>query len=106
MLETSRVKQVLLNLITNAIQASPDGEGVLVTTHIVNSGVSLTVSDRGCGISEENSESVFHPFFTTKKRGTGLGLGIVKNIVEAHGGEVFFCPNPEKGVTFSVVFPF
>ena len=105
MLDTSRVKQVLLNLVTNAIQASPAGERVLVTTRLVNSGVSLTISDRGCGISERNRESVFHPFFTTKKRGTGLGLGIVKKIVEAHEGEVFFHPNPEKGVTFSVLFP-
>jgi signal transduction histidine kinase len=64
------------------------------------------VSDRGCGITEEQRENVFHPFFSTKKAGTGLGLGIVKKIVEAHGGDVSFKSNPEKGVTFNVRFPF
>jgi len=66
----------------------------------------LKVADRGCGITEEHRDDVFHPFFSTKKAGTGLGLGIVKKIVEAHEGEVSFHPNPEKGVIFSVRLPF
>ena len=105
LLDGPRVKQVLLNLITNAIQASPAGERVFVKTLMERHGVVLKVIDHGCGISEEHYESVFHPFFSTKKTGTGLGLGIAKKIVEAHEGTVFFSQNMEKGVTFEVRFP-
>ena len=101
-----RVKQVLLNLISNAIQASPAGEHVFVKTLLESHRVVLKVIDNGCGITEEHYESVFHPFFSTKETGAGLGLGIAKKIVEAHGGEVMFSPNQEKGVTFDVRFPF
>jgi two-component system sensor histidine kinase HydH len=99
------MKRVLLNLITNAVQASPAGERVLIRTGLERHAVVLEVADHGLGITEEHRESVFHPFFSTKKGGTGLGLGIVKKIVEAHGGTVSFQPNREKGVTFSVRFP-
>lgn len=105
-LDVPRVKQMLLNLITNAVQASPEGEHVLVRTRPGNPGVVLEVVDDGSGIAEEHHESIFHPFFSTKKGGTGLGLGIVKKIVETHGGEISFHPNAEKGVTFTVRFPF
>lgn len=106
LLDGPRIEQVILNLITNAVQASPAGERVLVRTHLESGEVLLEVADRGCGITEEHRDNVFHPFFSTKKAGTGLGLGIVKKIVEAHGGDVSFQSNPEKGVTFSVRFPF
>ncbi len=106
LLDGPRIKQVLLNLMTNAVHASPAGERVLVRTRLERNVVVLEVVDRGCGITEEHRESVFHPFFSTKKGGTGLGLGIVKKIAEAHRGEVSFRPNPGKGVTFSVRFPF
>ncbi len=105
-LDVPRVKQMLLNLITNAVQASPEGEHVLVRTRPGNPGVVLEVVDDGSGIAKEHHESIFHPFFSTKKGGTGLGLGIVKKIVETHGGEISFHPNAEKGVTFTVRFPF
>ena len=105
LLDGPRIEQVILNLITNAVQASPAGERVLVRTHLESGEVLLKVADRGCGITEEHRDNVFHPFFSTKKAGTGLGLGIVKKIVEAHGGDVSFQSNPEKGVTFSVRLP-
>ena len=106
LMDGSRVEEALLNLIANAVQASPAGECVLVTTTQDRGGVVVKVADRGDGIGEEQRENVFHPFFSTKKGGTGLGLGIVKKIVEAHGGEVFFSPNGKKGVTFTVWYPF
>jgi len=105
LLDGPRIEQVILNLVTNAVQASPAGEHVLVRTHLESDEVLLEVADRGCGIMEEHRDNVFHPFFSTKKAGTGLGLGIVKKIVEAHGGDVSFQSNPEKGVTFSVRLP-
>jgi len=104
-LDAPRVKQMLLNLITNAVQASSEGEHVLVRTRPDNPWVVLEVVDDGRGITKEHHESIFHPFFSTKKSGTGLGLGIVKRIVETHGGEISFHPNAEKGVTFTVRFP-
>lgn len=104
-LDAPRVKQVLLNLITNAIQASTAGEHVRVCTRLNSLGVALEVVDHGGGIAEEYRESIFHPFFSTKRGGTGLGLGIVKKIVETHGGDVSFRANQEKGVTFTVRLP-
>jgi two-component system sensor histidine kinase HydH len=103
--DASKIKQVILNLVTNAIQASPAGEKITVRTTHGNRGVILSVSDCGCGIEEKDHEVVFQPFFSTKKGGTGLGLPIVKKIVEAHGGYVSFYANPGKGVTFTVLLP-
>ena len=105
LVDIPRIKQVVLNLITNAVQASPAGELVMIKTHLSRNGVVLEVIDCGCGIKEQDRERVFHPFFSTKKGGTGLGLGIVQKIVEAHGGEVSFRSNPQTGVTFIVRLP-
>jgi two-component system sensor histidine kinase HydH len=100
-----RGKQVFLNLITNAVQASSAGEHVTVRTRHAENGVAAEVIDRGCGIKEQDRQSVFHPFFSTKKGGAGLGLSIVKKIVEAHGGQVSFHTSRQEGVTFVVRLP-
>ena len=105
LLDAPRVKQILLNLITNAVQASHTGDRVLVCTRLNSLGVVLEVADHGDGIAEEYHESIFNPFFSTKKEGAGLGLGIVKKIVETHGGDVSFHANQERGVTFTVRLP-
>jgi signal transduction histidine kinase len=104
-LDKNRIKQVIMNLITNAVQASPPGNTVLVRTRRERDDVVLDLSDSGCGIKEENREKVFEPFFSTKKDGTGLRLAIVKKIVVTHGGNITLYPNPEGGVTFSVRLP-
>jgi len=100
--DRNKVKRVFLNLVNNAIQAFPCGEKVSVRTFAEKGAAVFQVIDRGCGIEPEHLESVFHPFFTTKKSGTGLGLGIAKKIVEAHGGKISFRLNRDKGVTFTV----
>ncbi len=105
LLDSYRLKQILLNLVSNAIQASPAGERVLVKTRLVGNQILLEVADCGCGIEQEASKSIFLPFFSKRKQGTGLGLAIVRKIVEAHDGEVSFDPNKEKGVTFTVRLP-
>jgi len=105
MADARRVKQVLFNLMTNALEASPEGASVLIRTTEDRHWVTLQVIDSGPGIAEEDGENIFKPFFTKKKRGTGLGLPIVKKIVEAHSGQVFFHSNQEKGVTFTARFP-
>jgi two-component system sensor histidine kinase HydH len=104
-LDAPRMKQVILNLVANAIQASPAGEKVRATTAVIKNAAVLEVSDSGCGIKEEAEERVFQPFFSTKKGGTGLGLAIAKKLVEAHGGEIDFHTNLDRGVTFVVSLP-
>jgi signal transduction histidine kinase len=104
-LDAPRVKQILLNLISNAVQASHAGDRVRVYTRLNSLGIVLEVADHGEGIAKEHRESIFHPFFSTRREGTGLGLGIVKKIVETHGGDVSFRINQEKGVTFTVQLP-
>jgi len=104
-LDRDRIKQVIMNLITNALEASPPGKTVWICTRKENDEAVLELSDGGCGIREEDREKVFEPFFSTKKEGTGLGLPIVKKIVEAHGGSISLRSNPDGGVTFSVRLP-
>lgn len=105
MLDGPKIKQALLNLVMNALEASPAGEHVLVKTAGDRQGVGLCVMDDGPGIDPEDVENIFKPFFTKKSKGTGLGLPIVKKIVEAHRGQVSFHPNQEKGITFTATFP-
>jgi signal transduction histidine kinase len=104
-LDTMRMKQVLINLLINAVEASPKGEEVMVHSHINGKNLLLEVIDCGCGIPTDKRLEIFSPFFTTKKEGTGLGLPIVKKIVEAHQGYVEVEDNPERGVTFRVEIP-
>lgn len=98
---------MLINLLTNAIQASPWGEPVLVSSSVKGENILIDVTDHGRGLAADQKEHIFTPFFTTKKEGIGLGLVMVKNIVSAHGGEVQFFDNPppEPGLTFRVVLP-
>ncbi|WP_291318995.1 ATP-binding protein [Desulfonatronospira sp.] len=104
-LDGAKLRQVLTNLITNAIQACAAGEEVLVRTRSSDAEALVEITDQGCGISEEDREKIFQPFFSTKKQGTGLGLANVKRIVEAQGGKVTFHPNKDKGTTFVITVP-
>jgi len=97
------IKQVLANLIANAIDATPAGG--LVETSVICSrdSVEIMVSDTGCGISEANRKHLFEPFFTTKADvGTGLGLWVSKGIVEKHGGSILIDDAEGEGTTFRV----
>jgi len=104
-LDPMRMKQVLINLITNAIQASPPGEPVTVRCSLQGKELLIEVVDHGVGIPPDRKEEVFQPFISTKKEGTGLGLAIVQKIVEAHQGSIEVRDNPEGGTTFAVVLP-
>ncbi|MFO7462266.1 MAG: ATP-binding protein [Desulfatiglandales bacterium] len=104
-LDATRLRQVLMNLITNAIQSSSSGEEILVRTRRSKLEEIVEITDCGCGIPEGEREKIFQPFFSTKKEGTGLGLATAKKIVEAHGGRITFHPNKDKGTTFVVALP-
>jgi signal transduction histidine kinase len=104
-LDANRTKQVILNLMANAVQACPAGEEVRVRTRQDNDWVVLEVIDSGEGIDQDQEDSVFDAFYSTRRGGTGLGLAIVRKIVVAHDGEVSFQANPDRGVTFTVRFP-
>jgi len=104
-IDSMRMEQVVINLVTNAVQASPAGQTVIVNTSRVNEYAAVEVSDCGCGIPVEQREEIFTPFFSTKKEGTGLGLPIVKKIIESHNGRLELFDNPEGGVTFRVLLP-
>jgi signal transduction histidine kinase len=99
------IEQMLANLLANAIDASPAGATVTVSTREAAEGVELAVTDRGAGIPEENRQVIFNPFFTTKSEGTGLGLAIVSKIVDEHRGRIFVDSKPDEGATFRVWLP-
>jgi signal transduction histidine kinase len=109
-LDAHLLKQALVNLIVNAAQAMPRGGTVTVRAMVeTDSGspwLTILVRDEGVGLSERATAKMFQPFFTTKATGTGLGLAVVKRIVDAHLGEVHARPNDSgKGTTFVVKFP-
>ena len=87
------LKQVFLNLILNAIQAMPAGGQLHISSHKINGPqgghwAEVHLADTGCGITQADLQKIFDPFFTTRKRGTGLGLTIVHNIIKMHGGSI------------------
>lgn len=87
-LDSHKMKQVLLNLVKNAREASPDGGVIEIELHPEPHGLSLWIRNRGISLSPEVRQHAFDFFYTTKARGTGLGLGLVKRVVEGHGGRV------------------
>lgn len=97
--------QVFQNLIANAIQAMPEGGELDITTRRVDDFVEISVTDTGTGISPENMEKLFQPFFTTKSRGIGLGLAISQKFVEANGGRIEVESTPGEGSTFTLLLP-
>jgi signal transduction histidine kinase len=104
-LDAMKMKQVLVNLVANAIEASPEGETVTVKAYGKKKNLQIEVVDHGCGIPPDKRQDVFLPFFTTKKDGVGLGLDITKKIVESHGGYIEIIDNKKRGLTFKVVMP-
>ncbi len=106
-LDRTQLIRVVTNLIKNAIQAVPEVESprILVSVSADTDYVKIAVADNGVGISNENKDKIFEPKFTTKTSGMGLGLGMVKNIVETYKGNITFSSMPGKGTVFTVKFP-
>ena len=103
--DPKQLKQVLLNLLLNSVEAMPAGGRLEVDTSVQDGQLILKIADSGCGIPEEHHHKLFDPFFTTKERGMGLGLAIVKGIMERHGGSIAIRSRPDVGTTVELVLP-
>ncbi|XHH10359.1 MAG: PAS domain S-box protein [Candidatus Bathyarchaeia archaeon] len=103
--DASFIKRILTNLTLNGLQAMPNGGNLSIYAFLRASKVIIAVSDTGVGISEEVKEKIFKPLFTTKSKGQGFGLAVVKKLVEALNGYVSFETKPEKGTTFILEIP-
>lgn len=103
--DEGQLEQLLLNLLLNAGQAAPPGSKVRLLATSSPEGLRLVVEDSGCGMDEDTMRQAFEPFYTTKTRGTGLGLPICRKIVEAHGGTISIQSNPGEGTTVTVRLP-
>jgi signal transduction histidine kinase len=101
------LRQVVLNLLTNALQATPQGGTITLSTRAAEGRAHIVVADTGEGIAPENLAKVFNPFFTTKDpgQGTGLGLSLSHGIVERLGGALTVASPPGQGATFTVSLP-
>ncbi len=99
------LQQLLWNILLNAIQAMPSGGPVTISTRILGNVVQLEIRDKGKGIPEQELNMIFRPFFTTKHKGTGLGMPISKRIVEQHGGNLLIRSTLGKGTTVLIRLP-
>jgi signal transduction histidine kinase len=104
-IDPAQIKQVLVNLIKNAIQAMTKGGELTISTDTGGDGVWIVVADTGGGIPDEQINRIFEPFYTTKKKGTGLGLMIVQRIVREHGGRIQLESRVNQGTTFRIWLP-
>ncbi|WP_404470001.1 ATP-binding protein [Sutcliffiella horikoshii] len=103
--EPNQIKQVLINLIKNGMEAMPDGGKITIHTQVVDGYVNLVIKDEGYGIPEEVINKVGQPFFTTKEQGTGLGLMVSMKIIENHGGQLTIQSEEKVGSTVEILLP-
>jgi signal transduction histidine kinase len=104
-IDATQIQQVLVNLIKNAMQAMTRGGTLTLQTGEGSDGVWVSVADTGGGIPQEQITRIFEPFYTTKKKGTGLGLMIVQRIVRAHSGRIDLESHVGRGTTFRIWLP-
>lgn len=103
--DSARLRQVILNLLVNADQASPTGAEVCLRGERVKDGYQIEVEDAGTGVALEDRTRIFEPFFSKRRGGSGLGLAVCQGIVEAHGGTIQVIDTHRTGATFRVFLP-
>ncbi len=103
--DPSQIKQALLNLLLNSLQALENSGQIWVTSEAKDGWISMEIKDSGPGISPENLAKVFIPFFTTKEEGVGLGLGIVERIIQNHKGRITVQSQKGQGTVFAIKLP-
>ena len=104
----NQLRQVFLNIISNAKDAMPDGGTLTVTTAGDKDQVMVVISDTGFGIQEKHLDKIFETFFTTKTdsvKGVGLGLSVCYGFIKDHGGDILVESEPGKGTTFTIILP-
>ena len=104
-LEQTFTRRTLTNLINNAIQAMPNGGQLKIAAYQEKDNINIAVTDTGIGIPDKLKAKVFTPMFTTKAKGQGLGLAVVKRLVEAQGGSISFESKVGLGTTFLIKLP-
>ena len=104
-LDPLQIKQAISNLLSNAIHFSPQGAKIFIDWQEQQDDVLLTLRDEGLGLSSEDLQKLFNPFYTRRPEGTGLGLAIVQKVVFAHGGKLWARNAPKKGAEFSISLP-
>ena len=104
--DQAKLQQVVLNLVKNAMEAMEQGGELLIRAEVQGDQAVISIVDSGPGIKSEDQEKIFTPFFTTKRRGTGLGLSVTKKIIDDHpGGVLKLDSQPGKGTTMQVILP-
>ncbi len=103
--DPDRLSQVLINLISNALKVTPPGGAITLGGKQTASGCIITVTDTGCGIAEEDISLIFERFYRGKDGGLGLGLAIVRELVDAHGGTIEVSSQKDAGTVFTLRFP-
>jgi len=101
----SGLRQVVMNLVFNAVEAMPDGGRLTLHLHARSNDVSVEVADTGVGMTDEQRKRCFDPFFTTKERGSGLGLSVCHGIVQRHGGSMEIDSQQGQGTTVRMILP-
>jgi signal transduction histidine kinase len=104
-----QLQQVMMNLMTNSIDAMKDVNGprelAIKSQRAEHEQVMVSVSDTGVGLPPQQTDQIFHAFFTTKPHGTGMGLSISRSIVESHSGRLWASDNSSRGASFHVTLP-
>jgi signal transduction histidine kinase len=103
--DSELLHRALSNLVLNALDAMPEGGRVLMRTSADDRAVRIEVSDTGTGLTPEECERLFTPYYTTKQHGTGLGLAIVQSVVSDHKGSISVKSAPGQGTTFTIDLP-
>ncbi|MFQ6095352.1 MAG: CHASE4 domain-containing protein [Candidatus Bathyarchaeia archaeon] len=106
MVDPSLMRRVITNLVINALQAMPNGGQLTIGASKTEETASISIQDTGAGIPKENMDKLFQPLFTTKSKGTGLGLAVCKRLVEAHDGSITVESKVGRGSTFTIKIPF
>lgn len=101
--DREQLARVLVHLVTHAVEAMPQGGNVAIKARTVPAGIEMEISDTGTGIAPEMISRAFEPLFTTKRNSAGLGLAVVQQIVEAHGGTVHLDSKPGAGTRITFV---
>jgi signal transduction histidine kinase len=100
--DPEQMTRVLRNLVLNAIDAMPQGGALLVKTAARNGGIRMEIADTGQGLTPEECDRLFTPYYTTKTHGTGLGLAIVQSVISDHQGRIWVESQPGKGTAFRI----